>query len=469
MPQAVIMRAKVRTSHAKTSSQLRANVLCPFAKSQREKYNRACRLLVLKLRKEKKNLCRRYLEIINTCDMSLESQTPEIEDYNSEDELSQNETIDSGCVSDSSDSSLDIVSKSTNKESNDKENKEENLNIDRKYAAKVMNDSGFLSDSPSVEKESNDEQSEKNDENNTLNNFAGLASKVLSEAESSKSWNEIYQQNDDDGNTELHLACISEDINVIQSLLFVAPHPCLYNTLNYDCRTPLHLAALAKRPQVLRKLLLAGANPTICDRQGNTALHLACRSGFKESVLALIAPLNEDELVQASHPYAHHIVHVSLTESLQIRNYNGEGCIHVAAELGSIDILRPLILHGADINSREYKFGRTPLHIAIASGNEVLVNFLLNECKKINLEMTTYSGLTPYQLASRCNRLELQNKLIKHGAEILSASESEDNNSETDTDSESDDSIDNVSDSFGFLIFTDGHIEMADGSIVGPL
>uniref|UniRef100_A0A1A9Z1N5 Uncharacterized protein n=1 Tax=Glossina pallidipes TaxID=7398 RepID=A0A1A9Z1N5_GLOPL len=396
--------------------------------------------------------------------MSLRNQNREAKDSNNRDEVSQSETIDSGCVSDSSDSSLDIVNQLVNKESYDDENEEENLNLDRKFPAKVMSDSGFFSDGPSKEIELSGEQS-KRAEGKYLYHLNDSVLKATLNEESSTSWSEIYQQNDD-GNTKLHLACLSVDINTIKTLLFIAPHPCLYDTLNYDCRTPLHLATLAQRPKILRALLLAGASPAICDRQGNTALHLACRSGVEESVLAIIAPFSEDEVAEFSRAHVRHNVSTCISKVLEMRNYNGEGCVHLTAKLGFVNILRLLTSHGADINSREYKSGRTPLHIAIESGNELLANFLLDECEKIDLEITTFSGLTPYQLSSQFSRTVLQNKLVTLGAAALSASESEDDSSETDSDSDSDsetdDSKDNVSESSGFPIFTNGRIEMAD-------
>lgn len=55
---------------------------------------------------------------------------------------------------------------------------------------------------------------------------------------------------------------------------------------------------------------------------------------------------------------------------------------------------------GADINAREGKCGRTPLHLAIEEGKIIVANFLLEECTdKLSLETVTYAGLTAYQLA----------------------------------------------------------------------
>ena len=50
------------------------------------------------------------------------------------------------------------------------------------------------------------------------------------------------------------------------------PHPPPTHT-----QSPLHLAVLTCQHKVIQYLLKANANPLVCDREGNTPLHLACR------------------------------------------------------------------------------------------------------------------------------------------------------------------------------------------------
>uniref|UniRef100_A0A1A9WUG8 ANK_REP_REGION domain-containing protein n=1 Tax=Glossina brevipalpis TaxID=37001 RepID=A0A1A9WUG8_9MUSC len=116
--------------------------------------------------------------------------------------------------------------------------------------------------------------------------------------------------------------------------------------------------------------------------------------------------------------------------------YASERCVHLAAQLGSINILRILVLYGADINAREGKSGRTPLHIAIEACNENLFNYLLDECQKLNLETATYAGLTAYQFACLLNKSKLQNMLQTRGAEPLTPPESEYESSDVESDLE---------------------------------
>ncbi|XP_017019220.1 NF-kappa-B inhibitor cactus [Drosophila kikkawai] len=245
-------------------------------------------------------------------------------------------------------------------------------------------------------------------------------------------WEQFYQQNDV-GDTPLHLACISGSVDVVTALIRMAPHPCLLNIQNDVAQTPLHLAALTAQPNIMRMLLLAGAEPSVRDSHGNTALHLSCIAGEKQCVRALTEKFGATEIHEAHRQYGHRsndkavssLSYAHLPADLEIRNYDGERCVHLAAEAGHIDILRILVSHGADINAREGKSGRTPLHIAIEGCNEDLANFLLDECEKLNLETATFAGLTAYQFACIMNKSRMQNILEKRGAETVTPPDSD--------------------------------------------
>lgn len=44
-------------------------------------------------------------------------------------------------------------------------------------------------------------------------------------------------------------------------------------------QTALHLAVITEQPLVVERLLKAGCDPMLVDNNGNTALHIACRTG----------------------------------------------------------------------------------------------------------------------------------------------------------------------------------------------
>lgn len=292
---------------------------------------------------------------------------------------------------------------------------------------------------------------------------AAAGNSAITNLTSSNAWEQFYQQNDD-GDTPLHLACISGYVDVVAALIRMAPHPCLFNIQNDEAQTPLHLAVLTAQPKIMRMLLIAGAEPTIRDRHGNTALHLACIAGEEQCVRALTIPISASEINEAHRQYGHRSMDKSISylscarlpSDLEIRNYDGERCVHLAAQAGHIEVLRILVLYGADINAREGKSGRTPLHIAIECCNEDLANFLLDECLKLNIETATYAGLTAYQVACILNKSQMQNMLEKRGAEPLIPPDS-DYDSDIESDLEDSKMYDRFGDPGYFINFSGGN------------
>ena len=65
----------------------------------------------------------------------------------------------------------------------------------------------------------------------------------------------------------------------------------LLNNTHHSLQTPLHLACITRQPRVAQCLMAAGACPDIQDRNGKTALHLACERGNLDCVRELTKPL----------------------------------------------------------------------------------------------------------------------------------------------------------------------------------
>lgn len=228
-----------------------------------------------------------------------------------------------------------------------------------------------------------------------------------------RDWMKYYQQ-DEIGDTQLHRAAYEGNDEDIIRLVANVPRQYL-NIQNDAAQTGLHLAVLADHSKIVRRLLAAGINRTIRDKDGNTALHLACLLGNSSVVKELL--ISHDTLQGDASMHS--------LQDLELWNYDGKTCVHLAAEAGSIEILRSLIDAGADINAREGKSGLCPLHISIEHGNEELANFLLDECPRVSLETMTYAGLTAYQLALSQDKQILVSDLTKHGAAQISPPESD--------------------------------------------
>lgn len=91
---------------------------------------------------------------------------------------------------------------------------------------------------------------------------------------------------DDNGDTPLHYAAISEDPMCLTAML--GRQADLDVTNPVTGRTPLMEAILAQRHSNTRALVAAGADPNIADRTGDTALHIAAELDEHSIILDLL-------------------------------------------------------------------------------------------------------------------------------------------------------------------------------------
>ncbi|XP_012283790.1 NF-kappa-B inhibitor cactus [Orussus abietinus] len=249
------------------------------------------------------------------------------------------------------------------------------------------------------------------DEPRKVQNYQQPLHKSESEAKqfNREPW-ELYYMQDDEGDTQLHIAIVQGFLEAALSLIRMAPHPCLLNIVNDDGQSPLHLSVLTHQPRIARRLILAGATPALRNTRGNTALHLACASGDLACCKALTDPLSP---MERSYLVPGRRIPV-LPQNLEQRNYDGEMCLHVAAAGGQVEIVRLLLRLGADLEAREGTSGRTALHLAVERGCRSVLTFLLHECRPC-LDAPTYAGITAYQIAS-CVDVQLARELVRLGA-----------------------------------------------------
>ncbi|HQH26870.1 MAG TPA: protein kinase, partial [Oligoflexia bacterium] len=149
---------------------------------------------------------------------------------------------------------------------------------------------------------------------------------------------------DADGNTLLHLAVISEDIDLVAG---IARHfPNLLNTVNRNSETALHMAVKKGQARTVGFLLHQEriVDASIKDSNGNTALHLA-------------ALLRSPQMVT-------HIITLQQSLTYWITNENGDTPLHIAVKNEDLETLKTLLSLGVDPNCRD-AFGRTALMIAL--------------------------------------------------------------------------------------------------------
>nr|ADK74377.1 inhibitor of nuclear factor-kappaB [Meretrix meretrix] len=233
---------------------------------------------------------------------------------------------------------------------------------------------------------------------------------------------ETYQQ-DDDGDTRLHTAIIQLLQDLALYYISLTPTHTLLSLKNNYLQTPLHLAVITKQDVLTRKLMTSGAQVDSRDHKGNTPLHIASKEGYDYFAKILLEPIHYEETMNNKYelPYQ------QIPQNLEARNYEGQVCIHLAAEGCHIKTLNVLLSKGADVNARDGKSGRTILHYAAESGCMELLEFLLQQkhCR-LDVNCVTYGGLTPIVLAKGRGHEEAVRLMREYGA----WSESEDSSSE---------------------------------------
>ncbi|XP_063291284.1 nuclear factor NF-kappa-B p100 subunit [Pelobates fuscus] len=214
----------------------------------------------------------------------------------------------------------------------------------------------------------------------------------------------LIANQDENGDTPLHLAIIHGKTSVIQELVQVIlsiPNQQILNITNHLHQTPLHLCVITHQSKIVNALLRAGADPTVLDRYGNSVIHLAVQAGDEMMLKVLL-----------SHPS------VARTNLLEMPDYHGLYAVHWAVKVDNERCLELLVKHGANVNSMERKSGRSPLHIAVEMDNLNMATFLV---KKLNADVNarTYGGNTPLHLAASLGSPVLTRMLLSTGANVL--------------------------------------------------
>ena len=223
--------------------------------------------------------------------------------------------------------------------------------------------------------------------------------------------NKVYAK-DDDGDTLLHIALIVMTPELVQYFIDMSPHFTWLNIRNKISQTPLHLAVLTNQVCLVRRLVVGGADIEARDRNGNMAIHLACRDNLLSVVNALIEPVRYDEQKRNNYD----ISYQNIDKTLESMNYEGFTCMHIAANLADIELVKTLLKHGADVNVKTGKSGRTILHEAAWSGNLNLVKYLCLLDSHCNINAKTYDGYTAFDIARARGHWSIVVELATAGA-----------------------------------------------------
>ncbi|PIK62705.1 NF-kappaB inhibitor-like protein [Apostichopus japonicus] len=221
-----------------------------------------------------------------------------------------------------------------------------------------------------------------------------------------------YKPNQD-GDMSLHLAIIFMNSEV--ALILISLLPVKYiNHYNNLLQTPLHLSVLTRQPRVTRALLMAGASLEAPDRNGNTALHLACLNNFMDCAGALthrVSVAEYREFLGDKKP----LLLPQTPQSLEVKNYEGYTCTHIATFNENFQLLAYLVHLGANISAADDKSGRRPIHYAVELGNLELTTFIVSRLSA-NVNATTFDLNTPLHVAAGRDLHRLVYFLLESGA-----------------------------------------------------
>nr|ABI37009.2 inhibitor protein kappa B-like protein [Azumapecten farreri] len=235
---------------------------------------------------------------------------------------------------------------------------------------------------------------------------------------------------DSEGDNLLFLAIINGQISLANVIIQMAPAAEWLDIYNDELRqTALHLSVLMKQVSIVRRLVIGGACLEMCDRNGDTPLHIACRQGDMDTVQALLEPVRYEEI--QINEYS--IRYQKIPQNLEARNSAGCTCLHEAAENGHMNIMKMLLSKGAQINNGDAKRGATVLHRAAERGDLSLTAFLLG-LNNINVDSKMYDGATPATVAYGRRHVQIVDILKRFGAKTDNLSDS----FEIDDDSDSD-------------------------------
>ena len=230
--------------------------------------------------------------------------------------------------------------------------------------------------------------------------------------------NKVYRK-DEDSDTLLHIAILilAEDL----AFYFIDRTPWFtsLNIQNKLLQTPLHLAVLTNHVSLVRRLVVAGADRESRDKEGNMAIHLACRDNLVTILRSLLEPISVEE--QKRNNYDAPVQ--KIPQNLDSKNYEGYTCLHIGSSFDHMDIVKTLIENNANINVKAEKSGRTILHEAAWSGKIKMAKYLISLGKRCEISAKTYDGYTAFDLARSRGHwsivIELATAGAKHGNEEM--------------------------------------------------
>ena len=235
--------------------------------------------------------------------------------------------------------------------------------------------------------------------------------------------------NDDNGNSPLHIAVSSNDLELVKDLIAKGSD---VNARNYFGSRPLHLAAVNANLNIINYLIDNGAVIGARDLNGHSALHEACITTDSNSP-AVIKRLidvggasdifnfgNENNTLLHSVLMSKNsdaaIILVDSCADINQTNFNKETYLHLAASFAQKPLLAKLIEAGANLNLKD-SIGQTALHKALMKNSAEAVEFLLEKGADVNVP-NNESDYPIHLALKRIPCLPFVKALVRYGADL---------------------------------------------------
>lgn len=218
------------------------------------------------------------------------------------------------------------------------------------------------------------------------------------------------------GSTNLLEAAREGDLERVRALLAQGADTA---AVDQDSYTALHLAAEDGHTEIIECLLAHGANTEASAKYGITALHSAILFGHSNPVEALLAGGAQTE-ANITMPISRDLPYPYPKRTPKGRGRyrhftTGHTALHLAARNGEVEILKILLVAGAQTEAED-ETGNRPLHCAARSGHLETVKVLL--AGGAEMEAVDHWDCTPLHKAVHDGDSRVLKELLTAGANV---------------------------------------------------
>ncbi|KAK9704482.1 Ankyrin repeats (3 copies) [Popillia japonica] len=216
------------------------------------------------------------------------------------------------------------------------------------------------------------------------------------------------------GTSPLYFAVQTDNVSVVKTLLKFGAK---VNDTCRDGNTALHAAALYGSLPIVECLLNHKADARLTNAKGETARDVAINQGNTDIVNLLAQPVETEKNILIKSYYDKECM--GFVSNMEDENCSDETprCLHSAARIGDINIIRHLVDTGLSINSQNM-YGCTPLRIAARQGRVDVAKFLIE--KGANVNTRDSFNISPLHSATWQENPMISELLLQNGANVNS-------------------------------------------------